>query len=459
MAEVSVIMTSRDKFPLIRRAVESVRQQTFKDWELIIVDDDSQDPKVHRYLKKIESSKIRVMRCSPVTEEFRALHKMNLVRLNAAMDTMVRGEFIAYIGDDNQWFPRHLESCMQAFRTAPIETKVVYDQVQWINYNGQKFDQEMLRYRYEVHEDPWHTRLMEMIQPDTYMCHDCVVHRKVPRCCFKYETRKDSKIPQDWAMWLEFVKHNHNVARVQSVGALAVYPGTWRGGITVEQVAGSVGQILPIEEIERRKIMVNKKKIRERRERAEGEVQPKPVRRWAVNTSGKKQQITNVCGGAPLFVPVDGRVPVDQVMTEKGLFPGFSYETREDTPPLQEVLAKKPSASGDIKYSKVGPGKEPMRVEPKNIPLPDEEPIASPFDEDLKDDGEAFEDLPGEPVDSPFEEFLSCPDDQEAFDDLQDPDDDDQEPGPYCRGCGTPIGKRNKSGLCRTCYNESRRRR
>lgn len=102
---VSVIIpTYKRPYNMIERAIKSVLNQTYKDLELIIVDD---SPNSFEERKVIESS-IKLIG----DERIRYIkHNKNLGGC-AARNTGIkasRGEFIAFLDDDDEWLPKKLE--------------------------------------------------------------------------------------------------------------------------------------------------------------------------------------------------------------------------------------------------------------------------------------------------------------------------------------------------------------
>lgn len=96
----------------VKSAIESVRLQTFKDWEMIIVDDASTDetPNVIKNIKKedkrIKSYRIRINKGAPMC-------------LNKGI-ALSSGEFIARIDSDDIWTNKYkLEKQLQAIRNNP----------------------------------------------------------------------------------------------------------------------------------------------------------------------------------------------------------------------------------------------------------------------------------------------------------------------------------------------------
>ena len=100
--KVSVVIPSYQHAAYIRGAVESVLNQTFSDWELIIIDDASKDQSFE-ILSVFSDPRIRLYR-HEVTE---GAHKT----LNEALD-LARGEFIAILNSDDLYQEDRLQTLM-----------------------------------------------------------------------------------------------------------------------------------------------------------------------------------------------------------------------------------------------------------------------------------------------------------------------------------------------------------
>ena len=60
---VSVVIATRNRRALLAEAIATVFDQTFADWELLVVDDCSSDD-TQRYLDGVEHPRVRIFRQS-----------------------------------------------------------------------------------------------------------------------------------------------------------------------------------------------------------------------------------------------------------------------------------------------------------------------------------------------------------------------------------------------------------
>ncbi len=108
MPKVSIIMTSYNKPMFVDRVLEAVLKQTMPDFELLLMDDNSDYPTV-RLLEEYAArdSRIRLFRHQTTFEERLATARYATL-INQALE-MATGEYITYLSDDNFPRPRKLE--------------------------------------------------------------------------------------------------------------------------------------------------------------------------------------------------------------------------------------------------------------------------------------------------------------------------------------------------------------
>jgi glycosyltransferase involved in cell wall biosynthesis len=103
MPLVTAIIPTYDRAHLVSRAIESVLGQTFKDIELIVVDDGSDDSTAEvldRFGDSIRS----------LTQEHRGVSAAR----NAGIEH-ANGELLAFLDSDDEWLPRKLECQVPLF--------------------------------------------------------------------------------------------------------------------------------------------------------------------------------------------------------------------------------------------------------------------------------------------------------------------------------------------------------
>jgi glycosyltransferase involved in cell wall biosynthesis len=97
---VSVIVPTHDRHDLVGRAIRSVLCQTYRSWELIIVNDGSTDRTAEVLSSYGDDPRIRVMHLDPA--------RGGAAARNVGLD-LATGELIAFLDDDDVWLPTKLE--------------------------------------------------------------------------------------------------------------------------------------------------------------------------------------------------------------------------------------------------------------------------------------------------------------------------------------------------------------
>ena len=109
---VTVITPVRNRPELVRRAIESVQQQTLADWELVVVDDGSTDstPDVVRDIMDADS-RVRL-----IQSEHRGVGAARNAGLSSAS-----GRYVAFLDSDNTWRPDFLHTAVAAMSEQSLE--------------------------------------------------------------------------------------------------------------------------------------------------------------------------------------------------------------------------------------------------------------------------------------------------------------------------------------------------
>lgn len=117
MKDISVVTTTYMHGKYIREAIESVLEQTFRNYELIIIDDGSPDN------TEAEVAKIKDKRMNYIRQNHSGLpaHARNRGIEVAA------GRLIALFDGDDIWYPNKLERCLEVFDNDPTIDILCHD--------------------------------------------------------------------------------------------------------------------------------------------------------------------------------------------------------------------------------------------------------------------------------------------------------------------------------------------
>ena len=99
---ISVIIPTHNRYNNLLNAIKSVKKQTYKDIEIIVVSDGSSDK---RYEKDIEN--VKMIRLNKSSKENLG-YPCGAVPRNEGLKVS-KGEYIAFLDDDDIWMPNKLE--------------------------------------------------------------------------------------------------------------------------------------------------------------------------------------------------------------------------------------------------------------------------------------------------------------------------------------------------------------
>ena len=101
---VSVVMPTFNRAELIVESIQSVIAQTYRDWELLVVDDGSTDDTIER-IDALGDPRIRVLKQARIGNSA----KLRNIGVEAA-----RGDYVAFLDSDDLWDPSKLEIQIEA---------------------------------------------------------------------------------------------------------------------------------------------------------------------------------------------------------------------------------------------------------------------------------------------------------------------------------------------------------
>lgn len=124
---VSVILPTYNRAHVVGRAIRSVLEQTYEDFELIVVDDGSTDG-TEEVVRSFDDPRIRYIR--------HAQNRGGAAARNTGIRA-ARGEYIAFQDSDDEWLPEKLEKQMRIFENSSPDVGVVYTAF-YLNKNNMK---------------------------------------------------------------------------------------------------------------------------------------------------------------------------------------------------------------------------------------------------------------------------------------------------------------------------------
>lgn len=107
--KISVIIPCYNGERFIGNAIKSVLTQTYKNWELVIVDDRSTDSSCEIVEHYLNNDKVRLVK--------NTYNKGIAKTMNKGIEVST-GDFIAFLDQDDIWHPRKLELQLQRFENA-----------------------------------------------------------------------------------------------------------------------------------------------------------------------------------------------------------------------------------------------------------------------------------------------------------------------------------------------------
>ena len=186
---VSVIIPSYNRAHLLGRAIQSVLDQTYQDFEIIVVDDGSKD-NTEEVVRSFNDKRIRYIR--------HEVNKGGATARNTGIKA-ARCEYIAFQDSDDEWLPDKLEKQMKVFEKVSPKVGVVYTGFRRIENDKKTYIPSS---KVSQKEGDIHKTLLKGNFVSTPVA---VVKRE----CFKRGGMFDEELLplEDWELWIRISKY------------------------------------------------------------------------------------------------------------------------------------------------------------------------------------------------------------------------------------------------------------
>ncbi len=186
---VTVVIPTRNRLALLREAVASVRAQTFADWQLIVVDDASDDG-TWEWLTRLADARTRTLRLEHHSERSAARN----CGLAAA-----GSEFVLFLDDDDRLRSRALQRLVTALRRRPGAIAAVGARTMFDDWG-----------RRQRHSHPWFT-FTRSVWPEVLLGWvpapgQCVFFTQVVRACGGFNENFNLQGLEDYELWLKIAR-------------------------------------------------------------------------------------------------------------------------------------------------------------------------------------------------------------------------------------------------------------
>lgn len=197
MPKVSVVISTYNRCNRLSKAIESVRKQTFQDFEIVVVDDNSKDGTAE-IIKGFEDHRIVYVKRS---SNFGTDTKPKNQGIEKA-----RGEYVAFLDDDCIFRPDHLQALVTELDRQPENIALVYGDRWVVDESKSMIDGLGVCSDY----DP--ALLLQRNYIDTS---DVLVRKSALYAVGGFDERYRKYV--DWNLWVRLCKYGYDFKRVPLV--------------------------------------------------------------------------------------------------------------------------------------------------------------------------------------------------------------------------------------------------
>jgi glycosyltransferase involved in cell wall biosynthesis len=128
---VSVIIPTYNRANLIEKAIRNVLNQTYQDFEIIVIDDGSTD-NTREIIRSFNDKRVKYIK------KYKKNKGISVAR-NVGIK-MARGKYFALLDSDDEWLPEKLDKQIKILQDGSSELGVVYSNLCYIDENGKNMN-------------------------------------------------------------------------------------------------------------------------------------------------------------------------------------------------------------------------------------------------------------------------------------------------------------------------------
>lgn len=200
MPEVSIIVPTYNSEKYTQNLDKSINNQTFKNFEVIIIDNYSSDNTVNK-LKKLNTSRSNY-------KFYKIKNKGSIAKSRNFGIEKSKGKYVAFHDSDDFWFPQKLEICLNAIK----EYDFIYHDLKINNMNN-IFDRRRL-YSYQLSKINSFTDIMIKANP---ISTSSVVCKKEIFNDLKFSEEERLITVEDYDCWINIALKNYKFKYINKI--------------------------------------------------------------------------------------------------------------------------------------------------------------------------------------------------------------------------------------------------
>lgn len=184
---VSVIIPTYNRADLVVRALRSVLDQTYQNFEVIVIDDASED-NTRDAVKSFNDERITYIRQNE--------NKGGSAARNRGIK-VTKGKYIAFLDSDDEWLPEKLEKQVALFESVPLKVGAIYTGLVYIKEDNKQLGKRIPELEGDISK---HVVFDNCVGPLS----SGIVRKECLENCGLF----DERLPacQDWDIWIRIAK-------------------------------------------------------------------------------------------------------------------------------------------------------------------------------------------------------------------------------------------------------------